>query len=263
MSIKKYVTLAGYISNWTEYFKRRSDKGETVRYYTKGNRLAFDVPPAFYHVFREMFMEDFYHFKTLAGTLPKDAIVLDIGANVGYFTFQLLAAKPKAMVYAYEPMQQNINLFTANIALNPGLAQRVKLYKNAVTGSGQDNIEIFFDGEHGNSVIASVYKDFAAENTRSEVVEAITLDHILRANNLTHVHLLKLDCEGSEYPILYDSPTSVFVGIQKIIIEVHPMDNDKRNEAYLTTFLQQKGYAITTHPGENGCPSLIAVKPNA
>jgi hypothetical protein len=72
-----------------------------------------------------------------------------------------------------------------------------------------------------------------------------------------------VDCEGSEYPILYDSPASVFDGIQRIIIEVHPMDTDKRNEAYLTTFLQQKGYTITTYPGENGCPSLIAVKPNA
>ncbi len=260
MSLKKYFTLAKYIVNWGLYFKRKSDKGETVRYITKGTELAFDVPPAFYHVFREMFMEDFYDFKSLLKLLPAKPVVLDIGANVGYFTFQLLAARPQARVLAFEPMQKNIDLFVHNIGLNPVIKNSIQLNKQAVTGNNEGTIEIFFDGENGNSVIASVYKEFAVENTRSEIVDAVSLKSILLANQLAKIDLLKLDCEGSEYSILYNSPAEVFNGIHTIIIEVHPMDEETKNEQYLTSFLTTLGYSVTAHPGENGCPSLIAVK---
>ena len=48
--------------------------------------------------------------------IPKDAIVVDIGANIGYFA--LIEARRAQKVYAIEPEPNNIELLRKNIALN-------------------------------------------------------------------------------------------------------------------------------------------------
>ena len=42
-------------------------------------------------------------------------------------------------------------------------------------------------------------------NIDSYQVECISLDKIIEDNNITEIELLKIDCEGAEYDILYNS----------------------------------------------------------
>jgi FkbM family methyltransferase len=260
MSLKKYFELAKHIKNWTVYFKRQSEKGITARFVTTGTPLQFDVPPNFYHVFREMFMEDFYDIKQVMEGLPANATIIDIGGNVGYFSFMMLSKLPNSKVIAYEPLLPNTKVFNANIALNEGLDKRVAVHQKAVTGTPIDFIEIFFDGGNNNTVVASVYNDFDTQNQHSEKIPATSLASIIADNDLQQIDLLKLDCEGSEYPILYESPKSVFTKIKKMVIEVHELDKDTRNNKYLLNFLQQQGYDVVETMAENNCFSLIATQ---
>ena len=41
--------------------------------------------------------------KTLKGRVPSETVVLDIGANIGFFPLSFLSKFPKASVYAFEP----------------------------------------------------------------------------------------------------------------------------------------------------------------
>ena len=46
----------------------------------------------------------------------RDAVVIDVGANIGYYS--LLAAQAGATVYAFEPEPHNFDLLQRNVALN-------------------------------------------------------------------------------------------------------------------------------------------------
>ena len=260
MSLKKYFHLSKNIKNWTVYFARKASKGETTRYITRGVPLLFDVPANFYHVFREMFMEDFYNISKIVTPLPAKSTIVDIGGNVGYFSFLIASKMPEAKIMAYEPILSNVSLFNKNININPGLQNRMSVQQKAVTGTPVNYIEIFFDDTEANTVVASIFESFAKENKKATKIAAISLGEIIETNKLECIDLLKLDCEGSEYPILYESDRNIFKKIKNMVIEVHDLDTDKKNNTVLKDFLIQNGYNITETTGENDCPSIFASK---
>ncbi|MEO7531783.1 MAG: FkbM family methyltransferase [Sediminibacterium sp.] len=259
-SVPKYIQLIKHISNWTLYFKRKHAKGLPARYKTRGAELLFDVPPRFYEVFREIFMEDFYRIGDLTQHLPAEPVVVDIGGNVGYFSFLLSSKKPGAKIYAFEPMIENLRVFNDNIKLNTALVNNIFLFNQAVTGDNNGHVDLFFDNITDNSVIASVVKDFSAQNTQVKKVDAISLERIFEENNLLRVDLLKVDCEGSEYPIFYDSLEHLFERVQTIAIESHELDKEKRNAVALIGFLQDKGFIVEQFIAENNCYYLKAYR---
>jgi hypothetical protein len=73
-------------------------------------------------------------------------------------------------------------------------------------------------------------------------VPAKSLTAIINENRLDHVDLIKLDCEGSEYDIIYNTPVDVLNKIKTLVIETHEIDNQKNNLNSLTSFLQSCGY---------------------
>jgi len=261
-SIINYYRLSKHIKNWRTYFKRLHEKKQTTRYITKGKELKFDVPPIFFFVFKEIFMEDFYHIESLLKHIPNDAVILDIGCNAGLFSFIALSKKTNAKIYAYDPMEVNVNLFKNNVKLNDGLNEQVKIFKNAVTGKEQGPIKLFYDDVNNDSVIASVFENFSEHNNQSTMIDTISLTQIIKQNNLAKVDLLKLDCEGSEYPILYDSPEEIWNCIKAMTIETHELDNEKKNTKALVKFLIAKDYEIEMHQAENQCYSIRAYKRN-
>ena len=259
-SIENYLRLATHVRNWWEYFKRKERKKQTAKYVTRGIPLWFEVPFDFYYVFKEIFLEDFYHLGTWLPQVPENAIIIDIGANVGYFSFLMASKKSQSTVYAFEPMKKNSTVFQKNISINPNLQKRIILTEEAVTGTQTGLVTMFFDSVNDNSVISSVYDDFSASNNQSLQVKSIRLSDVIEQYDLKRIDILKMDCEGSEYPILYDSPEAIWPLINCIVIEVHDMDIEKRNAAYLFKFLSNKGFAISSKTESTGCYSAVAIK---
>ncbi len=254
------MRLAMHVRNWPQYFKRKERNKETSRYITTGEPFLFDVPFEFYYVFKEIFLENFYRNDTWLPAIPEYATVIDIGGNVGYFSFMIASKRSNAKVYAFEPMRRNTEVFRKNISLNKRLEERIILTEAAVTGMQAGMMPIFFDDVNDNSVIASVCSDFSKSNNRSVQVPAIRLFDIITQNNIKQIDLLKMDCEGSEYPILYDSPEMIWPLIKCIIIEVHDLDTEKRNAAFLFNFLKEKGFAVSAKPETEGCYSAVAIR---
>lgn len=52
--------------------------------------------------------------KLVSGFLPKNAVVLDIGANIGIWSRHLSRACPDGCVFAFEPSQQTFQLLLEN-----------------------------------------------------------------------------------------------------------------------------------------------------
>jgi len=261
-SPRRYLNLIRHIRNWTAYFGQKSSGFQPASYVTRGNNLRFDVPTkGLYLVFKEIFMTDFYNVDTWIGKLPQNPVVVDVGANAGYFNMLLLAKRPDAKVYAYEAIEANYQLFRKNIEQNPSLKEHIQLHHQAVTGQPVDHIVLYKEDDGDNSVTASVYQDFEQHNCQSVTVPAVSLANLMEKNNLRQVDFLKLDCEGSEYPILYDSPASLWPRIHSMFVEVHPLDKEKRNFDYLKGFLEQYGYSVkSAEVANNGCYALYAVR---
>jgi FkbM family methyltransferase len=254
----RYRNLVANIRNWPRYFGQKAGSGfAPVRFVTRGRALRFDVTSKrLYLVFKEVFLSDFYSMGSLARGLPHGAVVVDVGANAGFFSLLLLSRRPDVRVHAFEPVAGNHDLFAANIALNASLAGSITLRNAAVTGAPVESVELFAEADGATSVTASVFPDFAAENRRRLRVPAVALAQVLR--DLPTVDLLKLDCEGSEYPILYETPPERLRTVRAIAMEAHDLDGDRRNARAVRAHLESLGYRCSAAVASNGCTALFA-----
>jgi hypothetical protein len=73
-------------------------------------------------------------------------------------------------------------------------------------------------------------------------IECVPLDEVLSEKKVCN--LLKLDCEGSEYEILYRSSPETIRKIRRVAGEYHEVDSDDKNGMVLCKFLEQNGFKI-------------------
>ena len=152
--------------------------------YPSPDMAADRYEPATTHLFREF--------------LTPGMVVVDIGANVGYFS--LLAADlvgPAGTVYAVEPEPQNNAILRKNVHLNS--YSNVRVIEKAVsnrTGPVQLFLSALDNGSHSIS-------DAAARGVAGDVqVAATTLDDLLEDEGWPKVDLVKIDVEGAEMLVL-------------------------------------------------------------
>ena len=127
--------------------------------------------------------------------------VIDVGANVGYFT--MLAAQmvgDEGAVHAFEPNPRVVSLLHKSVALN-GFRRRVRVTDKAVsvqTGS----LSFFSPTDPGNTYEATVVKRDDIPLCSLEVA-SVSLDDYAVSNAVERVRLLKIDVEGAEVEVLY------------------------------------------------------------
>lgn len=145
--------------------------------------------------------------------------IIDIGAHIGGTT--LYAAKKGITVYAIEPDPTNYKMLLKNIESN-NLEDKVVSINEAC---GVEGIRKFYI--HGsNSGVAGLKGNPARAGVHEEIsVKVSTLDSLIEKYNIKHCDLLKIDCEGAEYEILFGLDPKYFTIIDSIVLEVHKIDN--------------------------------------
>ena len=167
-------------------------------------------------VITEVFIEDPYKIMDI----PNNAVVVDIGANIGTFSVRC-ANEKNCIVYAYEPCSDNYKLLVENISEN-GLEDRVKTFKKAVSDkkSSENGSREFYVDSHHYAGSSFYLKESAEKKTfygsyYAENVDCITLRQIFEDNNIEHCHILKIDCEQEEKNILLGGDNKDTVDILK------------------------------------------------
>ena len=141
-----------------------------------------------------------------------DDIVIDVGAHIGSFAHAALS-RGCQHVYCIEADRTNVEIAAQN--LRPDIESgRVRLVRGAAWRSDRNSDELYFDGYHrftesypGLEGILNTGNGSVVWG-RGEPVAKIAFDEIVdRATNHGErpVRLLKLDCEGAEWPILLTS----------------------------------------------------------
>jgi FkbM family methyltransferase len=136
----------------------------------------------------------------LPDRFPPDSLVIDIGANIGIAAYACLA-RGAGKVLAFEAVPGNAERCTAALA---GYGDGIDVRNLAVWRSDVPPASVrvtappWYDGWDGTGVTVM-------PRTGNQIeVASISLDAVLLALQ-RRVNLLKIDCEGAEWPILLTS----------------------------------------------------------
>lgn len=165
----------------------------------------------------------------------KNGSIIDIGANYGVATIILAKQNPESIIYTFEPDPDVYIFLVKNIHEN-GLTN-VKPFNEAVSKKGINNITLhkhplFSGGNTTYSNIDLMEKHFK-NNIKTVSIKCTSLDEIVDKNNIKSIDLLKIDCEGAEFDIIYGSEYIKNNIIKNIIGEFHDlMYNNINNKSH-------------------------------
>jgi len=171
--------------------------------------------------------------------------IVDIGGYIGDFSLYAVKVLNAARVIVYEPSPKNFELLTRNIA-NNHYESRITAVNMAV--SDADSLMMNIDAPATKQVNVSAYD--LQEPTTASAVRCATLAGLMAEHDLQRVDLLKLDCEGGEYPILLSAPPGVLERIRNIAFEYHEVEGFERLLANVQAKLQTAGFILRRHDGD-------------
>lgn len=146
--------------------------------------------------------------------------VVDVGANHG-FSACWFAARG-AQVLAFEPSAVVFRLLEENLATNR-LGERVSAMRVAV--SDHEGVAVLTEAPELGGGMSTIEPSFAATSGAhygsGQEVPSWSIGRVLEEASPSSVRLLKLDCEGSELPILKALDGGMRRRIDSIALEYH------------------------------------------
>jgi len=154
-------------------------------------------------------------------SIPAEAVVIDVGANIGSMTFRFATMAPKGHVYAFEPTDYAYAKLMKNISLNPQFASRITPVQRFLA----DHNRL----KHEMQAYASWKVDGNATDPHplhggllkpANAIPAVTLDRFCIENEIQRVDLIKIDTDGHEYKVLQGARNTVKKYLPYVIFEI-------------------------------------------
>jgi FkbM family methyltransferase len=190
----------------------------------------------FYVLFAEIFIDRCYR-PTRQFVVGTDWTVVDIGANVGFFTCQAATAAKRVRVVAVEPISAYVRVLRNNVERN-GL-QNVNVLPVAVSReSGRKlGISVWYTSSGEPKTHYPIPPDVRRE---TETVVAMTLAEIFEAALVDRCDLLKIDIEGAEYELFEGMSPEIWSRIERVVMETHQVAG--RTQKELVRVLSDQGF---------------------
>jgi natural product biosynthesis luciferase-like monooxygenase protein/FkbM family methyltransferase len=198
-------------------------------------------------IYREIFEQEIYLRHGVS--LPDDACVFDVGANIGLFTLFAASRAPRARIYSFEPIPKTFQTLSANVELY-GLAARLfplgisdreeeaelTFYPQMAGLSGRfaaDDLEVTraivhswlkrsgragTEGPAGEEIDAVVHELLKSESHRCRLRP---LSDLIRELAIERIDLLKVDVEKSELAVLQGIADADWPKIAQVVLEIH------------------------------------------
>lgn len=203
-----------------------------------------------------------YNEYKLPDRFRRDDVVVDVGAHVGAFTWSCVR-RGAGLVIAVEPMQENRERLVANLAKERNQVQVIP------KGIWLENGSLVLQDQPCHEAgVATTYNLLQqSESGEGRVVETMTLealiDHACSLSPSGRVRLLKLDCEGGEYPGLLWAPN--LGRVDAICAEIHrntPINGTVYSTGDIVTRLEEDGFIVETVQNGPNTDLLWASRPD-
>lgn len=162
----------------------------------------------------------------LKNYIPKNAVILDIGANIGNHTIYFAKRCNALKVYSFEPIHETFNILKKNIEIN-NIGNIVELY----------NLGLSDKNTMGDILKYSMHNIGATKITHN-------INGNLKLNKLDNINIdedridfIKIDVEGHEINLLRGAENTLSKYKPSIFIEV--FDENKSN---IFSILENLGY---------------------
>ncbi len=188
--------------------------------------LEYPKEEGVFHDFTSIFLDDDYGIELLKS---KDiGKIIDIGANVGFFSLASRLAFPYSQIHAYEP-NQNLSRYLNSYSDS----LKIENYPEAV-GKKHGLVELELMGDSNQSRIKHSRKGSLPMISIREAIDRIGGD----------AHLLKMDCEGSEWEILEEKQS--LGSVRHITLEYHLWKNHQ-SHSFAIDAVKSHGFRILKH----------------
>lgn len=198
-------------------------------------------------LYTEIFENKTYHKHGIK--IPKNATIIDIGANVGAFSIFAMTRFEEPQIYAFEPvapifklLEKNVSMYEGDVKIfNVGLSDKEEsavfdFYPNATTLSGrhsegyeiQNEVEQFVshNQKKGEQLSEIQMKELLDDRLIKEehTCHLKSLSQIIIEENIEHIDLLKIDAENVELDVINGIKDSDWSKVDQVIIEVYDQD---------------------------------------
>jgi len=166
--------------------------------------------------------------------------VINIGANVGYFT--LFAAREvgsSGKVIAFEPKEENVKFLRKNVEENK--YTNVNVIHKAVTNKNEETKLLVGPSSAWNFIIQKDMKNFPQESVTTTTIDEFLKDHPMK------IDFVLMDAEGSEPYILEGMNETVTQNPNlQIITEYNPhaLKELGKNGEYFLQHIEKLGFSI-------------------
>ena len=149
--------------------------------------------------------------------------IIDIGANIGIATIILAKQNPLSRIFSFEPDVNVYKIAKKNIELNN--LNNVQLFNEAVSDTEEQSILTHHPSMSGaNTIFANnLFSNHYHIPELTSVVKTTSLDTIIKNHEIKSIDVLKIDCEGAEYNILYRSELFKDKIVKNIVGEFHSL----------------------------------------
>ncbi len=164
--------------------------------------------PTFHHIFNAEEYDINLDFE------PKT--IIDAGANVGLAAIYFANKYPNAKIISIEPERSNFDL----------LEENTRHYKNvypirrALSNQADQYLDIVDNGFGKWGFMTEEKKD-ATDESKEDLVQTITIDEIIKENELDVVDIVKIDIEGAEKELFENNYDNWITKSRCIIVELH------------------------------------------
>lgn len=232
-----------------------------------GLTVAYQSLGELEHFYGDIFGKEIYLSRGL--TLPEEAVVLDVGANIGLFTLFVGTRFPRARIFSFEPapplyrrLSKNAarhapraRLFNAGVSSRPGTAE-LTFYpaSSGLSSFHADEAEereilasvLAREAEHGVEgarALAEHMDDYLAERLRAETFPCpmVTLADVIERHRIDRIDLLKLDVQKAETDVLAGLGEAGWARLRQMVVEVHDLEG--RLERVIRE-LRERGFTV-------------------
>jgi FkbM family methyltransferase len=238
------TTFRNWRQIWHDMRLGRAGRGpEELTFLTRSGMTITtpNVPGARVPVY-EIFAEDCYRLQTFLGPLLDRPIqVIDIGGHVGTFACRLAQLHPGATIRTFEPSPTTARYLRRNVEQN-GLSGRITVFEQAMAAErGFAELDDNGGGSGLNGLVSAGHSAGVGTATR---VQTVAFDEVV-AEGGAPVDLLKIDCEGGEYDLVYGSSPASWASVRRVVLEYHEVPGQSWPQ--LRAWFEEIGFEVVRH----------------
>lgn len=198
--------------------------------------------------------EDAGAFHVLAEALPRDGVLLDVGANIGAFALPLAARADRGAVHCFEPASGTAERLRRNRDIN-SLGNIVVNQCGVADRSGSMSIwipETRWKGRLYNTGMTSAHVGRGRPGWREETATCVRLDDYATRQGLERVDAMKLDVEGGELEVLEGARSLISDHRPLVVMETNrgPLETAGHSIDDVLSFWQDCGYRVGAIAGD-------------